>query len=291
LELNQKGELKMPELAYLNGELLPIEKACVSIEDRGYQFGDAVYEFIASYEGKLFCLDDHLDRLERSMQGLSMPMIPREDLHMAVMGLFEKAGIARAAIYMQISRGVSPRNHPFPEKAAPQFVMTIRPVEEKPPELRRKGATAITVEDFRWGRCDLKTVQLLPNVLAKQKAEEAGAFDAIFVTQEGVVREATSSNIFIVSGGRLITHPLTPHILPGITRNVVIELAGQLNLPVEEGSFNTKDLFGADEVFLTGTVTEVLPIVTIDGIQIGDGAVGSATSSLYKALRKKAGVE
>ena len=281
----------MPELAYLNGELLPIEKACVSIEDRGYQFGDAVYEFIASYEGKLFCLDDHLDRLERSMQGLSMPIIPREDLYMAVMGLFEKADIARAGIYMQISRGVSPRNHPFPETSTPQFIMTIRPVEEKPPELRQNGATAITVEDFRWGRCDLKTVQLLPNVLAKQKAEEVGAFDAIFVTQEGVVREATSSNIFIVSGGRLITHPLTPQILPGITRKVVIELARQLNLPVVEGFFTTEDLFGADEAFLTGTVTEVLPIVTVDGNQIGDGAVGSITSSLYKALRVKAGVE
>lgn len=280
----------MPELAYLNGEILPIEKACVSIEDRGYQFGDAVYEFIASYEGKLFCLDEHIDRLERSMQGLSIPMYPREELYKAVMTLFEKADIARAGIYIQISRGVSPRNHPFPKVAKPQFVMTIRSVEEKPPELRQKGATAITVEDFRWGRCDLKTVQLLPNVLAKQKAEEAGAFDAIFVSQEGVVREATSSNIFIVADGRLMTHPLTPQILPGITREVVIELGRSLDLPVKEGFFDTKDLFGADEAFLTGTVTEVLPIVTIDGNRIGDGLVGSVTSRLYKALRHKGGV-
>jgi D-alanine transaminase len=281
----------MPELAYLNGEILPIEKAYVSIEDRGYQFGDAVYEFIASYEGKLFCLDDHLDRLERSMQGLSMPMIAREDLFAAVMNFFKKADIARAGIYMQISRGVSPRNHPFPDTSKTQFVMTIRPVEEKPPELRQKGATAITVEDFRWGRCDLKTVQLLPNVLAKQKAEESGAFDAIFVTQKGVVRETTSSNIFIVSDGRLITHPLTPQILPGITRKVVIELAQRLDLAVEETFFNTQDLFGADEAFLTGTVTEVLPIVAVDDNRIGDGVVGSITSRLYKALREKAGVE
>jgi D-alanine transaminase len=280
----------MPELAYLNGEILPIEKACVSIEDRGYQFGDAVYEFIASYKGKLFCLDEHLDRLERSMQGLCMPLLPREDLHEAIMTLFEKAGIARAGIYMQISRGVSPRNHPFPQDAKLQFVMTIRPVEEKPPELRRNGATAITVEDFRWGRCDLKTVQLLPNVLAKQKAEEAGAFDAIFVSQEGVVREATSSNIFIVTGGRLKTHPLSPQILPGITRKVVIELSRSIDLPVEESLFGTQDLFGADEAFLTGTVTEVLPIVTIDGIRIGNGVVGSVTSRLYESLKQKAGV-
>lgn len=279
----------MPELAYLNGEILPIEKACVSIEDRGYQFGDAVYEFIASYNGKLFCLDEHLDRLERSMQGLSMPTIPREDIRSAVMSLFEKAGIARAGIYMQISRGVSPRNHPFPESAKPQFVMTIRPVEEKPPELRQTGATAITVEDLRWGRCDLKTVQLLPNVLAKQMAQEAGAFDAIFVSQESVVREATSSNLFIVANGRLVTHPLTPQILPGITRTVVIDLSRTIDLAVEERFFSVDDLFNAEEAFLTGTVTEVLPIVTIDGNRIGNGSVGPVTLRLYSALRQRAG--
>ncbi len=279
----------MPELAYLNGEILPIEKAYVSIEDRGYQFGDAVYEFIASYNGKLFCLDKHLDRLERSMQGLSMPTIPQEDIHNAVMSLFEKAGISRAGIYMQISRGVSPRNHPFPESAQPQFAMTIRPVEEKPPELRQTGATAITVEDLRWGRCDLKTVQLLPNVLAKQMAQEAGVFDAIFVSQEGVVREATSSNIFIVADGRLVTHPLTPQILPGITRTVVIDLCRSIDLAVEERFYSIDDLFSAEEAFLTGTVTEVLPIVTVDGNRIGNGRVGSVTSRLYRALREMAG--
>ena len=279
----------MPELAYLNGEILPIEKAYVPIEDRGYQFGDAVYEFIASYNGKLFCLDKHLDRLEHSMQGLSMPTIPREDIRNAVMRLFEKSGIARAGIYMQISRGVSPRNHPFPESAKPQFAMTIRPVEEKPPELRQTGATAITVEDLRWGRCDLKTVQLLPNVLAKQMAQEAGVFDAIFVSQEGVVREATSSNIFIVTDGRLVTHPLTPQILPGITRTVVIDLCRTIDLAVEERFYSVDDLFSAEEAFLTGTVTEVLPIVTVDGNRIGNGRVGSVTSRLYRALREMAG--
>ena len=279
----------MPELAYLNGEILPIEKAYVPIEDRGYQFGDAVYEFIASYNGKLFCLDKHLDRLEHSMQGLSMPTIPREDIRNAVMRLFEKSGIARAGIYMQISRGVSPRNHPFPESAQPQFAMTIRPVEEKPPELRQTGATAITVEDLRWGRCDLKTVQLLPNVLAKQMAQEAGVFDAIFVSQEGVVREATSSNIFIVTDGRLVTHPLTPQILPGITRTVVIDLCRTIDLAVEERFYSVDDLFSAEEAFLTGTVTEVLPIVTVDGNRIGNGRVGSVTSRLYRALREMAG--
>ncbi|MGD8338476.1 MAG: D-amino acid aminotransferase [Desulfobacterales bacterium] len=276
----------MPELAYLNGEFLPIDKALVPIEDRGYQFGDAVYEFIASYNGRLFYLEEHLDRLDRSLKGLSFPPVSRETILKAVLTLFEKAEIQRAGIYIQVSRGVSPRNHAFPDDVHPQIVMTIREVEEKPPELRKNGAAAITVEDFRWGRCDLKTVQLLPNVLAKQKALTAGVFDAVFVSSEGVVREATSSNICIVADGTVITHPLTPQILPGITRMVVIDLCREVDIPVSERFFKTDALYGAEEAFLTGTVTEVLPIVTIDGHRIGDGQVGPVTARLYDALRQ-----
>ena len=277
----------MPELAYLNGKFLPIDKALVPIEDRGYQFGDAVYEFIASYNGQLFYLEEHLDRLDRSLKGLFFPPVSRETIRKAVLTLFEKAEIQRAGIYIQISRGVSPRNHAFPDGVHPQIVMTIREIEEKPLELRKNGAAAITVEDFRWGRCDLKTVQLLPNVLAKQKALAAGVFDAIFVSPEGVVREGTSSNICIVADGVVITHPLTPQILPGITRMVVIDLCRELNIPVSERFFKTDALYGSEEVFLTGTVTEVLPIVTIDGHRIGDGQVGPVTARLFEALRQR----
>jgi D-alanine transaminase len=279
----------MPELAYLNGEFLPIDEALVPIEDRGYQFGDAVYEFIASYNGRLFYLEEHLDRLERSLKGLYFPPVSRETLRKAVLTLFEKAEIQRAGIYIQISRGVSPRNHAFPDGVLPQIVMTIREVEEKPPEMRKNGATAITVEDIRWGRCDLKTVQLLPNVLAKQQALAAGAFDAIFVSSEGVVREATSSNVCIVADGVVITHPLTPQILPGITRMAVIDLCWELNMPVLERFFKTDALYGAEEAFLTGTVTEVLPIVTIDDRPIGDGRVGPISTRLNEALRNRSG--
>ncbi len=279
----------MPELAYLNGEILPIDKALVPIEDRGYQFGDAVYEFIASYNGRLFYLEEHLDRLERSLKGLSFPPVSRETIRKAVLALFEKAAIDRAGIYIQISRGVSPRNHAFPDGVGPQIVMTAREIEEKPPELRKNGAAAITVEDYRWGRCDLKTVQLLPNVLAKQKALAAGVFDAIFVSAEGVVREATSSNACIVADGMVITHPLTPQILPGITRMVVIDLCRELGIAVSERYFKTDALYGAAEALLTGTVTEVLPIVTVDGHRIGDGRVGPITKRLYETLRQRAG--
>jgi len=278
----------MPELAYVNGEIMEIGQAVVPIEDRGYQFGDAVYEFIASYNGRMFCLEEHLDRLMRSMQGLAFPPMSRDDIRKAVVDFFDRAAIPRAGLYIQISRGVSPRNHPFPDDAGAQFVMTIRPVEEKPLVMRENGADTITVEDLRWGRCDLKTVQLLGNVLAKQKAMEAGAFDAIFVSAEGVVREATSSNLAIVKQGALVTHPLTAHILPGITRIVVLDACREQGIPVEERIFKTDELFGADEAFLTGTVTEVLPVVRVDGNAIGDGKVGPVTRRLYAALRARA---
>lgn len=279
----------MPELAYVNGNIMEIGSAVVPIEDRGYQFGDAVYEFIASYNGRLFFMDAHIDRLMRSMKGLGFPPMDRAAIERDVLALFVKAEIARAGLYIQISRGVSPRNHPFPDAVPMQFIMTIRPVEEKPASLRENGAAAITVEDFRWGRCDLKTVQLLPNVLAKQKAAEAGVFDAIFVSPEGTVREATSSNLAVVKDDTLITHPLTPNILPGITRIVVLELCRELSIPVEERFYKTDALYGADEAFLTGTVTEVLPIVAVDGKPIGNGLVGPVTKKLYAALRARAG--
>ncbi len=278
----------MPDLAYVNGEIMPIEKAVVSIEDRGYQFGDGVYEFIASYEGHLFMLEEHLDRLERSMRELAFDPISRADIRKAVLDLFNRSGYQRAGIYIQISRGVAPRNHAITPDMPPQIIMTIRPVKEAPQALRKNGATAITVEDIRWGRCDIKTVQLLANSLAKQKSLDAGCDDTIFVSNQGIVREGTSSNLFIVSGGRLATHPLTHNILPGITRMVVLNVAKDAGLDVEESFFRTDELYGADEVFLTGTVTELLPVVRIDGKTIGDGKVGQTTRRLYDLLRKQA---
>jgi D-alanine transaminase len=277
----------MPELAYVNGTFLPIEKAMVPVEDRGYQFGDAVYEYIASYNGRLFFLEAHLERLSRSLKALSFPTISIDKIRETVNELFQKAALSRAGVYIQISRGVAPRNHAFPKSADLQLVMTIRKVHEVDPELRQNGAVAITQKDFRWGRCDIKTVQILPNALAKQKAVDSGAHDAIFVAENGVVREATSSNVFIVVKGTLVTHPLTANILPGITRAVVLNCAKEIQLDAAERFYGTEELYGAEEVFLTGTVTEVLPIVTIDGKPIADGRVGQFTKRLADALRKK----
>jgi len=278
----------MPDLAYVNGEIMPIEKAVVPIEDRGYQFGDGVYEFVASYEGRPFMLEEHLDRLERSMRELSFEPISRADIGKAVLDLFTLSGYPRAGLYIQISRGVAPRDFAINPDMTLQLIMTIRAVKEMPAEKRKNGVTAITVKDTRWGRCDIKTVQLLASSLAKQKALDAGCDDAIFVSDQGVVREGTSSNLFIVSGGRLITHPLTDNILPGITRMVVLNLCKDEALEVEESFFGSEALLGADEVFLTGTVTELLPIVRIDDKSIGNGEVGPITRRLFDLLRKQA---
>jgi D-alanine transaminase len=278
----------MPDLAYLNGEIMPIEKAMVPIEDRGYQFGDGVYEFVASYEGKLFLLEEHLDRLERSMSELAYEPISRNELKAAIRDLSKASGYERAGIYIQISRGVAPRDHAYAKDMPPQIIMTIRPVKEIPARLREKGAKVITVQDMRWGRCDTKTVQLLANSLAKQKAKDSGCDDAIFISDQGIVREGTSSNLFIVSDGSLATHPLNPNILPGITRMAVLNICKQAGLEVRETFFDKDALYAADEVFLTGTVTEVLPVVEIDGKTIGDGKVGPTATRLYELLREKA---
>jgi len=275
----------MPELAYVNGTFLPIEKAMVPVEDRGYQFGDAVYEVIASYGGRPVFMDEHMARLDRSLKELSFPKISIDQIRSAIIELFDRAKIERAEIYLQISRGVAPRTHAFPNNADTQFIMTARKVTEVPKNIRQQGAKAITVKDLRWGRCDIKTVQLLYNVLAKQKALDSGVFDAIFVSEDNITREATSSNLFIVADGKLITHPLTPDILPGITRAKVLEICVEQNLHVSEQFYNKETLLKSDEVFLTGTITEVLSIVEIDGSQIGNGKVGPIAKQLFDALR------
>jgi len=279
----------MPELAYVNGEVMPIDQAYVPVEDRGYQFGDAAYEFLASYNGSIFAMDAHLDRLERSLSALAFEPIDRDLVRNAIATTFEQAGYARAGIYVQVSRGVAPRNHAFPAGTPPQIVITVRPVPQVAETLLQNGANAITVTDIRWDRCDIKTVQLLPNALAKQQALNAGANDAIFVSKEGIVREGTASNLFIATPDGLLTHPLTPNILPGITRAVLIDLCRNQGISVQEAFFDQDALLRANEVFLTGTVTEVLPVSRVNGQAIADGKPGPWSRKLLEMLRQAAG--
>ncbi len=280
----------MPELAYLNGKIMPIEEAFVPIEDRGYQFGDAVYEYIASHNGKLFFMDDHIARLERSLKELSYPSISMQMIKSGISDLFKASMIKRAGIYIQISRAVAPRNHGFSNQEPVQIIMTAKSLPDTHHHAN-KGASAITMEDYRWDRCDIKTVQLLPNCLSKQKAVDQGAYDTIFISKENIVREATSSNVFIIKNNKVLTHPLTNKILPGITRKVILEVCMDKKIAFEESFFTLEQLYDADEVFLSGTVTEVLPIITIDSKNIADKKPGQLTQVLFKELRSKAGVK
>ena len=280
----------MPELAYLNGKIMPIEKAYVPIEDRGYQFGDAVYEYIASHDGKLFGANEHLLRLERSMSELLFPKVSLKMIEKAVDDLFKKSKIKRAGIYIQISRGISPRLHGFSNKEPVQIVMTIKELPKIHP-FATTGASAISVEDYRWGRCDIKTVQLLPNCLSKQKAVDEGAYDAIFISKKNIVREATSSNVFMIKNSKVLTHPLTNNILPGITRKALLEICRDQDITFEENFFTLEQLYDADEVFLSGTTTEVLPIIKLDSKDIADNKPGVLNQLLLSELRKRAGVK
>ena len=274
----------MPELAYVNGVVGPIEQAVVSVEDRGYQFGDAVYEVIASYNGRLFYLEAHMRRLACSLAALQYPAVDLEALQTALLDLYGQAQLPRAAVYIQVSRGVAPRNHAYDETLKPQIVMTVREIGDMPTQYRQEGVAVMSVPDTRWGRCDIKTVQLLANSMAKQQALSQGLFDAIFVASDGTVREATSSNVMIVSQDKVITHPLEEIILPGITRSQVLRLAAAGTIESEERYYDIQELYAAQEVMLTGTITEVLPVVRVDDHTIGDGRVGPVARQLLASL-------
>src|SRR5688572_6194407 len=209
-------------MLYLNGSYMPIEEGRVSVEDRGFQFGDGVYEVIRVYGGKAFRLERHLKRLQESLDGVRIPAPePLEKIAEVCRGLIQR-GPADAQIYLQATRGVAPRSHAFPGDIRPTFLAYIREARRFPDD---KSFSLVTVPDIRWSRCNLKTICLLPNLLAKQKAVEAGGDEGLFVREDGTVTEGTSSNAFMVKAGRLITHPAGPRILDGVTRVAVLEVA------------------------------------------------------------------
>ena len=266
---------------YLNGEYMPLEQGRVSVEDRGFQFADGVYEVIRAYGGKPFRLKEHLRRLERSLEGIRIPLpepLPKIE---EVIGRVS-SGIPDAQIYLQITRGAAPRAHAFPKGIRPTFVAYAREFRRNPPE---QTFTLKTVLDDRWGRCNLKVVGLLANILGRQKAVEAGCDEGLFVREDGTVTEGTSSNAFFVSKGTLLTHPANNRILSGITRDVVMEVARALRVPLEERPLPLTEAQGADEVFMSGTGAEITPVVAIDGRAVGNGKAGPVTLRLRTALQ------
>ncbi|MBW1616610.1 MAG: aminotransferase class IV [Deltaproteobacteria bacterium] len=282
----------MPELAYLNGKVLAIQDAFVPIEDRGYQFGDAVYEVIPSYNGKMFKDKEHIKRMVYSLKQLRFPEVSEEYLYNELNLFFNKAKLKRASVYMQVSRGVYKRKHSLPdmENTSVQFVMTIRDITKEDvatAKKKKKGISVITVKDSRWGRCDIKTVQLLANSLAKQTALDAGVEDAVFISEDGIVREASSANMFIVKNGIIFTHPETFNILSGVTRSEIINIIKEKKLTLNEDFYTAEKLINAEEAFLTGSITEVMPVIFANGNRIGTGEPGKITKDIYASLCKR----
>jgi D-alanine transaminase len=275
----------MARISYVNGEFVEHAHARVSVDDRGYQFSDGVYEVILIKSVTPIDWQLHMERLRRSLAGLRITYTVDEALLRGIIkSLCAKNHLANASIYLQISRGVAPRDHAFPAtQVAPFVVMTISPYT-KADAVYVEGASAITLPDLRWKRRDYKTISLLPNILAKQQAVEAGAIEAILFEEDDVVTEASASNVFMVdTKGVLKTHPANNFILGGITRLGVIEVAKEQSIAVEETCFSKDDLMRAAEIFITSTTKHVLPIIAVDGHNIGDGKVGEVTRKLIKA--------
>lgn len=274
----------MRELGLVNGRLVDMNENVVKMEDRGHQFGDGVYEVTKVYNGKCFALRPHLDRLYQSLRAIRIPATYTfEELVQFHEALIKESGITEGAIYLQITRGAAPRVHPFPEQVVPCLTMSIRPSGPVKQELRDNGVKIILIPDERWLRCDIKSLNLLSNVLGKQQAKEAGCYEAVMV-RDGFVTEGTSSNFFVVKDGVIWTHPATNLILKGITRTILLErLAKELDLTILEKAFDISFVKSASEAFLSGTSTEIMPVISIDGKLVNDGVVGPITRKLQAA--------
>lgn len=274
--------MTVPETAFLNGRFLPLAEATVSIEDRGFQFGDGVYEVIRTYRGRPFKLDAHLARLDRSAQAIDLRQpYPFDRWVEYVTEGLRLGAFPETKIYVQITRGTAPRDHAYAPDLQPTVLMTFRELQPLNAIVQSTGVAAMTMKDIRWGRCDIKSINLLANVLARQQAKTRGVFESILV-RDGQVTEGAVSNVFMVQDGKLITAPEGGWILSGVTRQVVLELARHEGLTVQERYCSEQELLGATEVFLTGTTVEVLGVVHIDGKQIGTGQPGPLTRSLAK---------
>ncbi|MBE1237714.1 D-amino-acid transaminase [Phaeovibrio sulfidiphilus] len=273
----------MPRLAYVNGRYVPYRNAMVHCEDRGYQFADAVYEVLGLYRGYPVDLEGHWARLFRSLRaiGIEAPF-SAATLSFIAREVVRRNRISTGTLYIQVSRGVAPRNHPFPDPDTPPgIVIVARPGLGPTADVAARGVSLLTQPDLRWKRCDIKSTGLLANVLAKQAAREQGAYEALLVDSEGMVTECSSSNVWIVDeAGAFITRPLGDAILPGVTRQVLAGLIRENGQTVVERPFSLTEALAAREVFVSSTGSFALPVVSIDGRPVGDGKPGPMVADL-----------
>ncbi|WP_339634643.1 D-amino-acid transaminase [uncultured Sneathiella sp.] len=279
----------MSRIAYVNGQYVPHRTASVHIEDRGYQFADGVYEVVTIFNNRMIDEEGHLDRLWRSLEELKMdaPM-KRAPLKMVMREVIRRNGIENGIIYLQVTRGVAPRDHPFPKDVAPALVMTAKRLSmAKAQKTAEAGVNVITVPDIRWTRRDIKSVSLLPNVLAKQEAKEKGAYEAFQIDEDGMVTEGSSTNAWIVTQeGKVVTRPTSNSILAGITRASLLRELKKHDIELELRSFSKEELNSAREVFLTSSTTYVMPVVKVDDKIIGNGHPGIVSQQLRAIYEK-----
>ncbi|MBX3441699.1 MAG: aminotransferase class IV [Planctomyces sp.] len=279
--------MTQPLLANWNGVEQPLDEVRVSVLDRGFLFGDGGYEVLRIYGGRLFLLDEHMQRLVRSLDKLRIAAdVPR--IERRLRETLAHSGVVEGMAYLQVTRGEAPRMHRFPPgNPHPNELIYIAPLAGDPyGDARETGAAVLTTPDVRWGRCDIKSINLLANCLAAQAAAEAGCQEALLVAEDGAIVEGSHTSVFGVKDGAIWTTPLGPHILPGITRGLVLRLAARAGISVVEKSLHTRELGEIDELFLTGTTSEVLPVTTVDGRPIGNGRPGPVTRRLAETYRQ-----
>jgi D-alanine transaminase len=271
-------------IVYFNGNFIEKEMVRISPDDRGFLFGDGVYEVIRVYHGELFRAQDHIERLTRSISQMRIRDVDVPRIESIAQELVRQNDLQEdATVYIQVTRGAAPRRHHFPAPGTPPTVY-ISASPFVPPENKwETGIKVILVPDTRWARCDIKSIALVPNVMANQQAREHGADEAIFV-RDGVVMEGTHSSFATIIAGQLMTHPLTNYILPSITRQVTLELCAKLNIGVKEFPIFESELKQADELMILGTTTEVMPVVQVNDWQVGNGQPGTVTRRLQQAF-------
>ena len=283
----EPGAQSAGAVVYFDGRYVLKNEVVVSPDDRGFLLGDGIYEVAAAYDGKFVALDRHMDRLRGSLRESRIGDSVADPLESVFTGLLERNGFAesgKAMVYLQVTRGVAPRTHAFPKKPVRPTVYAYAAPFPDMGDLAA-GVGAITRPDLRWSRCDIKSISLMANVLANQEAKETGAFEAILI-RDGIVLEGTHTSIFGVIGDEVRTAPLSNLILPGITREIVVGLCRANDIPLREEPLSAAELREADELFLTGTITEVVPIISLDGTVVGDGGPGPLSTrieDLYRA--------
>jgi D-alanine transaminase len=274
----------MPRIAYVNGAYLPHRHAVVHIEDRGYQFADGVYEVVHTYRGRLIDELAHLDRLDRSLSELfiASPMA-RRSMRLVMREVVRRNRLTTELLYIQVTRGVAPRDHRFPHSKKPAVVMTARAVPEFPREMLDDGVKILTIPDVRWDRCDIKTIALLPNILAKQTAIEAQAYEAWLVDGDDFITEGSSSNAWIVTADNILITPPTGHrVLAGTARRMIVRMASELGYTVEERPFTVAEAYQAKEAFMCNSSHFVTPVTQIDDTVIANGKPGALTIEMHK---------